>query len=82
MCLPRICCCAQPPSHELENEHACSCLNVIDLDYPKQARDVIDELAEEVRQVLDMIRTEQNDHYLMQDEDRAIDLKIHAELRM
>jgi len=32
--------------------------------------------------VRDMIRTEENDHHFMQDEDRAIDLKIHAELHM
>ena len=52
---------------------------MIDPDYRKQARDVIDELTEEVRQVRDSIRTQQNDHQFMQDEDRAMDLKFHAE---
>ncbi|KAJ8441225.1 hypothetical protein Cgig2_033949 [Carnegiea gigantea] len=33
-----------------ENENACQFLNMIDPNYPKQARDVIDELVEEVRQ--------------------------------
>ncbi|KAJ8419353.1 hypothetical protein Cgig2_016509 [Carnegiea gigantea] len=48
----------QSPSHQLQNENACPFLNMIDPDYPKKANDVIDELAEEVRQVRDMIRVE------------------------
>ena len=55
---------------------------MIDPNYLKQARDAIDELAEEVRQVHDMIRVERNDHHFMQGEDWVIDMKLHAELRI
>ncbi|KAJ8422359.1 hypothetical protein Cgig2_034014 [Carnegiea gigantea] len=63
-----------------KSENACPFLNVIGPDYPKQVRDVIDELAVELREVPDMIRVEQNDHHLMQDENRATDMKIRLEL--
>jgi len=61
------------------------CMPILERDWPwlpKQARDVIDKLAEEVRQVRDMIRVERNDHHFMQDEDRAIDMKVQTELHM
>jgi len=55
-------------------------MNVINPDYPKQARDVIDELGAELREVCDMIRVEQTVHQLIQHEDRVVDIKIRVEL--
>ncbi|KAJ8446953.1 hypothetical protein Cgig2_006581 [Carnegiea gigantea] len=64
----------------LENESACQYLAVVDLDYPKQARLVIDQLTEELREVRDLVRTERTDHHFIQEEDRAADLKVRADM--
>ncbi|KAJ8421280.1 hypothetical protein Cgig2_023317 [Carnegiea gigantea] len=45
-------------------------------------RDAIDELVAEVHQVCDMVRVEQNDLHFIQDEDRAMDMKVQMELRI
>jgi len=81
ICLPPICFMHNLPMNWRINMYACSWM-WLTLDYRKQARDVIDELVEEVRQVRAMIQTERNDHHFMQDEDRVVDLKIPVELCM
>lgn len=38
----------------------------IDLDYPKQVRDIIGQLIEELQEVWDLVRIEWNDHHFIQ----------------
>lgn len=65
-----------------ENEHACTYMLVIDPDYPKQARDVIDELAEEVRSVWDTVRVQRNEQQFIQQQDGAFELHMSRHLQM
>lgn len=65
-----------------KNQNACLYLNVIDPDYQKQARDIIDELAAEVHQVCDMVWVERNDPHFIQDEDGDINMKVQMELHV
>jgi len=53
---------------------------VVDPDYPKQARLVIDQLTEELQVVRDLVRTEQIDHHFIHEEDRAVDSKVRVDM--
>ncbi|KAJ8445204.1 hypothetical protein Cgig2_024410 [Carnegiea gigantea] len=64
----------------LQNEFTCQYLAVVDPDYPKQARDIIDQLTGELREVRDFVRTERNDHHFIQEEDQAMHPKVRADL--
>ncbi|KAJ8428045.1 hypothetical protein Cgig2_007622 [Carnegiea gigantea] len=59
----------------LTNESAYQYLAVVDPDYPKQARDIIDQLTEKLREVRELVHTKRNDHHFIQEEDRAMDWK-------
>ena len=53
---------------------------MVDPNYPKQPRLVIDQLIEELREVRDLVRTERTDHHFIQEEDRAVDSKVRADM--
>jgi len=53
-------------------------LDVLDLEYLKQARHVIDQLTTKLREVRNVVRTERNEYHLMQEEDQVMDLKVGA----
>jgi len=64
----------------LQNSAACAFLAVLDPNYPKQARDVIDDLTQELREVRDLLQNERMDHQFIQQHDRGLDWKVRAEL--
>ena len=56
-------------------------MEVVDPEYPQRAKDVIDELAAEVQELTDNVRTAHNDFRFMQDVDTAIDREVRSSLK-
>ena len=50
----------------IKNAAACSHLAVIDPSYPKQARDMIDQLTKELQEVQDLVHKEWNELQFIQ----------------
>jgi len=56
-------------------------LEVVDPEYPQRAKDVIDELAAEVEEMRDNVRTARNDFRFIQDVDTAVDREVRSTLK-
>ena len=65
----------------MQNKDACPYLEVVDPKYPQRAKDIIDELAAEVEEMRDNVRTTRNDFRFMQDVDTTVDREVRSTLK-
>ncbi|KAJ8430714.1 hypothetical protein Cgig2_000279 [Carnegiea gigantea] len=63
-----------------QDDYACGYFEEVDPQYPNRAMEVIDDLVAEMREARDVLLEEQNNQYWMEEEDRAIEDGMRAEL--
>ncbi|KAJ8440868.1 hypothetical protein Cgig2_022724 [Carnegiea gigantea] len=63
-----------------QDEHACPYFEEVDPEYPNRAMEVIDELVAEMREAHDVLLKERNSQYWMEEEDRAVEGRMRAEV--
>ncbi|KAJ8423414.1 hypothetical protein Cgig2_032664 [Carnegiea gigantea] len=63
-----------------QDEHACPYFEEVDPEYPNRAMEVIDELVAEMREAHDVLLEERNSQYWMEEEDRAVEGRMRAEV--
>ncbi|KAJ8443866.1 hypothetical protein Cgig2_032690 [Carnegiea gigantea] len=63
-----------------QDEYACGYFEEVDPEYPSRAMEVIDDLVADMRDVRDVLLEERNNQYWMEEEDRAVEDGMRAEL--
>ncbi|KAJ8432189.1 hypothetical protein Cgig2_013731 [Carnegiea gigantea] len=71
---------ADYPSDVIPDDYACGYFEEVDPEYPNRAMEVIDDLVIEMREARDVLLEERNNQYWMEEEDRAIEDGMRAEL--
>ncbi|KAJ8428808.1 hypothetical protein Cgig2_028013 [Carnegiea gigantea] len=63
-----------------QDEYACGYFEEVDPQYPSRAMEVIDDLVADVREARDVLLEERNNQYWIEEEDRAVEDGMRAEL--
>ncbi|KAJ8420166.1 hypothetical protein Cgig2_022916 [Carnegiea gigantea] len=63
-----------------QDEYACGYFEEVDPEYPSRAMEVIDDLVADMREARDVLLEERNNQYWMEEEDRAVEDGMRAEL--
>jgi len=65
----------------VQNKDACPYLEVVNPEYPRRARDVIDELVAKVVELRDNAGKSRHEFHIMQDDDTAVDRTVRETLK-
>ncbi|KAJ8425786.1 hypothetical protein Cgig2_014499 [Carnegiea gigantea] len=68
------------PGDVVPDDYACGFFEEVDPQYPNRAMEVIDDLVAEMREARNVLLEERNNQYWMEEEDRAVEDGIRAEL--
>ncbi|KAJ8420603.1 hypothetical protein Cgig2_001736 [Carnegiea gigantea] len=63
-----------------QDEYACGYFEEVDHEYPSRAMEVIDDLVADMREARDVLLEERNNQYWMEEENRAVEDRMRAEL--